>query len=104
MAQPAQAMYGPLSIRSRKKRDIVKIWKLQWQYLFDQPRSQFVQMGFHFAQLSSYVQSLKTSQESLATADERTRYLTDHIYHIISRRPECFHRRAHLRNAAVKPP
>ncbi|CAO2657023.1 Nn.00g058260.m01.CDS01 [Neocucurbitaria sp. VM-36] len=79
-------------------------WKLEWQYLFDQPRSQFVQMGFCFAQLLTYDLSLKTrsaaARESLLnemvrlsttiinvameTADERTRHLTDHIYHMIS--------------------
>ncbi|KAF2791830.1 hypothetical protein K505DRAFT_418841 [Melanomma pulvis-pyrius CBS 109.77] len=79
-------------------------WKEEWKYLFDQPRSQFVQMGFHFAQLLIYDQSLKTrsaaARESLLsemirlstaiinlameTTDERTRHLTDHIYHMIS--------------------
>ena len=77
--------------------------KEEWQFLFDQPRSQFVQMGFCFAQLLTYDQSLKTRsaavRESLInemvrlspaiinlamnTADERTRHLTDHIYHML---------------------
>jgi hypothetical protein len=70
----------------------------------DQPRSQFVQMGFHFAQLLVYDQSLKSRsaavRESLlsemvgnaaaiinlamGTTDARTRHLSDHIYHIIT--------------------
>ncbi|OAG08726.1 uncharacterized protein CC84DRAFT_1194815 [Paraphaeosphaeria sporulosa] len=79
-------------------------WKEEWGWLLDQPRSQFVQMGFYFAQLMAYDQSLKTGssavRESLLsemvrlsssiinlamnTTDERTRHLTDHIYHMIS--------------------
>ncbi|KAF2730205.1 hypothetical protein EJ04DRAFT_580042 [Polyplosphaeria fusca] len=79
-------------------------WKEEWNYLLEQPRSQFVQMGFWFAQLLVYDQSLKTRsaavRESLLqemvrlsmgiiniamdTADDRTRHLTDHIYHMIS--------------------
>jgi len=70
----------------------------------DLPRSQFVQMGFHFAQLLIYDQSLKSRsaavRESLLsemvrlsatilriamdTADDRTRHLSDHIYHMIT--------------------
>lgn len=79
-------------------------WKEEWGWLLDQPRSQFVQMGFYFAQLMAYDQSLKIGssavRESLlsemvrlsssiinlamTTTDERTRHLTDHIYHMIS--------------------
>ncbi|OCK82088.1 hypothetical protein K432DRAFT_349705 [Lepidopterella palustris CBS 459.81] len=79
-------------------------WKEEWKFLFDQPRSQFVQMGFHFAQLIIYDRSLKSGsaavQESLIsemarlstaiinlameTTDDRTRHLTDHIYHMIA--------------------
>jgi hypothetical protein len=79
-------------------------WKEEWGWLLDQPRSQFVQMGFYFAQLMAYDQSLKSGssavRESLLsemvrlsssiinlamnTTDERTRHLTDHIYHMIS--------------------
>ncbi|KAF2109470.1 hypothetical protein BDV96DRAFT_237091 [Lophiotrema nucula] len=79
-------------------------WKEEWNFLLEQPRSQFVQMGFWFAQLLVYDQSLKTRsaavRESLLqemvrlstaiinlaidSADERTRHLTDHIYHMIS--------------------
>jgi len=82
---------------------VLQSWKEEWQFLFDQPRSQFVQMGFCFAQLLTYDQSLKTSsavaRESLInemvrlstaiinlamnTTDERTQHLTDHIYHML---------------------
>ncbi|KAJ4372515.1 hypothetical protein N0V83_004289 [Neocucurbitaria cava] len=93
---------GPVDLP--KTQTALQKWKMEWQYLFDQPRSQFVQMGFYFAQLLTYDQSLKTrsaaARESLLnemvrlsttiinvameTADERTRHLTDHIYHMIS--------------------
>ncbi|KAH7142755.1 putative C6 finger domain protein [Dactylonectria estremocensis] len=70
----------------------------------DQPRSQFLQMGFHFAHLLAYCQSLKSPKVmvgdsllaemvrlsqtiinlAIDTTDERTRHLTDHIYHIVT--------------------
>jgi hypothetical protein len=70
----------------------------------DQPRSQFLQMGFHFAQLLVYDKALKSRsaavresrimemtrlsaaimQLALDTADFRTRHLSDHIYHMIT--------------------
>jgi hypothetical protein len=70
----------------------------------DQPRSQFLEMGFQFAHLLLYDQSLKSwsarAQESLLsdmvqrastiiqlaidTTDDRTRHLSDHIYHMIT--------------------
>jgi hypothetical protein len=79
-------------------------WKQEWNFVLDQPRSQFLQMGFHFAQLLAYDQSLKARsarvRESLLsemlrlsaaiinvamdTTDERTRHLSDHIYHMIT--------------------
>lgn len=96
-------------------------WKKEWAFLFgkpceqyqssnlliwkpEQPRSQFLQMGFYFAQLVLYDLSLKsrstTVRESLLTEmskvsvsiiqlamdtkDDRTRHLTDHIYHMIT--------------------
>lgn len=79
-------------------------WKEEWKFLFDQPRSQFIQMGYHFAQLLTYDRSLKTRSAAVRetlliemvrlsttimklamdTADERTRHLTDHIYHMLS--------------------
>ncbi len=95
-------------------------WKQEWGFLFgklsvvclelyltidaDQPRSQFLQMGFHFAQLLAFDHSLKSRsaavRESLLsemvrisssilnlameTTDDRTRHLSDHIYHVIT--------------------
>lgn len=82
-------------------------WQRDWAGLFNQPRSQFLQMGFHFAHLLAHCQSLKSTPRatvvmrlplliemirlaksiiSLAmdTTDERTRHLTDHIYHVIT--------------------
>lgn len=79
-------------------------WKHVWYFLFDQPRSQFLQMGLHFAELLIHEQCLNNRsaavRESLVsemvrvsssilntameTADERTRHLTDHIYHMIT--------------------
>jgi hypothetical protein len=75
-------------------------------YVFttDQPRSQFLQMGFHFAHLLAYYQSLKSTQFTMGipvlsemvrlsktiinlaidTSDDRTRHLTDHIYHVVT--------------------
>lgn len=70
----------------------------------DEPRSQFLHMGFHFAHLLAYCQSLKSPksvihspiikesirlsqsiiQLAIDTTDERTRHLTDHIYHVIT--------------------
>ncbi|KAE9370923.1 hypothetical protein N431DRAFT_343941 [Stipitochalara longipes BDJ] len=79
-------------------------WREEWKFLFDQPRSQFIRMGFHFAQLLVYDQALKSRsaavresritemtrlsaaimQLALDTADVRTRHLSDHIYHMIT--------------------
>ncbi|KAE8449049.1 hypothetical protein EG329_008637 [Mollisiaceae sp. DMI_Dod_QoI] len=79
-------------------------WKQEWMFLFDQPRSQFIQMGFHFAQLLVYDRALKSRsaavresilsemirlsaaiiQLALDTTDVRTRHLSDHIYHMIT--------------------
>lgn len=70
----------------------------------DQPRSQFLQMGFHFAYLLAYYQSLKSPRSVMSTstlsemirlsrtiinlaidtADDRTRHLTDQIYHLVT--------------------
>jgi len=92
------------SVDLPKTQAALHTWKEEWKWLFDQPRSQFVQMGFHFAQLLIYDQSLKSRsaavRESLLsemvrlstamlnlameTTDDRTRHLTDHIYHMIS--------------------
>lgn len=79
-------------------------WKHVWTFLFDQPRSQFLQMGYHFAQLLIFEQSLNNKsaavresllsemvrlcsailQLAMETTDERTKHLTDHIYHMIT--------------------
>jgi hypothetical protein len=97
-------------------------WKKAWQFILgstsptpptlsslslikvEQPRAQFLFMGFHFAHLLLYDQCLKTktarARESVIsemiqhstsiirlaidTADDRTRHLTDHIYHMIT--------------------
>lgn len=96
-------------------------WKKEWQFVLCmspthdksnktntnnavQPRAQFLLMGFHFAHLLLYDQSLKTktarARESMLsemisqsthiihlaidTTDERTRHLSDHIYHMIT--------------------
>jgi len=70
----------------------------------DQQRSQFLQMGFYFGQLLASHQTLCNASISpkssilaemvhlcktiinlaIETADERTRHLTDHIYHILT--------------------
>lgn len=82
----------------------LKRWKSDWSFLFDQPRHHFLQMSFAFAQLLMYEQCLQNKsaavRESLVsqmlqlcsdivrlamdTDDERTPYLTDHIYHILT--------------------
>ncbi|KAF2161536.1 hypothetical protein M409DRAFT_27934 [Zasmidium cellare ATCC 36951] len=79
-------------------------WKHVWAFLFDQPRSQFLQMGYHFAQLLVFEQSLNNKsaavresllsemvrlcsgilQLAMETSDDRTKHLTDHIYHMIT--------------------
>ncbi|KAK4082075.1 hypothetical protein Purlil1_11298 [Purpureocillium lilacinum] len=84
--------------------DALQSWKQRWAALFNQQRSQFLQMGFYFGQLLASHQTLcnaSTSPKSsilaemvhlcktiinlaIETADERTRHLTDHIYHILT--------------------
>ncbi|KAJ3459684.1 hypothetical protein MRS44_015757 [Fusarium solani] len=79
-------------------------WQREWTGLYHGPRSQFLQMGFHFAHLLTYYQSLKSPKSvmhnsiledmirhskavinlAVDKADERTRHLTDHIYHIVT--------------------
>lgn len=87
-----------------KTQSALRAWREEWKFLFDQPRSQFIQMGYHFAQLLTYDRSLKTKSAAVRetlliemihlsttiirlamdTTDERTRHLTDHIYHMLS--------------------
>jgi hypothetical protein len=70
----------------------------------DQPRSQFLQLGFHFAHLLADCESLKATKPAVSdralsdvvqsskqiidifldTADERTRHLTDHVYNVVT--------------------
>lgn len=72
--------------------------------ILDEPRSQFLQMGFHFAHLLAYYQSARSPQAlldgsiilemievssniinlAIDTTDDRTRHLTDHIYHTVT--------------------
>ncbi|KAJ5110180.1 hypothetical protein N7532_002825 [Penicillium argentinense] len=79
-------------------------WKDQWASLFDEPRSQFLQMGFHFAHFLAYYQSVRSPERlmdgsaimemidlsrtiinlAIDTTDDRTRHLTDHIYHVVT--------------------
>lgn len=76
----------------------------EWDVRVDQPRSQFLQMGYHFALLLTFCQSLRTATSetrntmlsemidpctsimnlAVDTTDERTQHLTDHIYHVIT--------------------
>ncbi|KAJ5248896.1 hypothetical protein N7468_000347 [Penicillium chermesinum] len=83
----------------------LQTWRRKWEFVLEQPRSQFLLMGFHFSNLLLYEHSLKSSKtprarESLVsemirhstaiirlamdTVDERTRHLSDHIYHMIT--------------------
>ncbi|KAF2485633.1 hypothetical protein BDY17DRAFT_322462 [Neohortaea acidophila] len=79
-------------------------WKEEWAFLFNQPRRQFLEISFFFAGLLMYEQSLSSKsaavRESLVSemirlssniltlsmekADERTKHLTDHVYHVIT--------------------
>ncbi|KAJ5984949.1 hypothetical protein N7499_008793 [Penicillium canescens] len=82
----------------------LQTWKRKWEFVLDQPRSQFLSMGFHFSHLLLYEHALKSKsararesvvsemirhstaivQLAMDTVDERTRHLTDHIYHMIT--------------------
>lgn len=99
---PASAF--PAGIDLPKAQDALAAWRREWAFLFDEPRSQFISMGILFAHLLMYEQSLHSKsaavRESLIaemvrlcteivtlameTADERTKHLTDHIYHMIT--------------------
>ncbi|KAH6624021.1 hypothetical protein B0J18DRAFT_427082 [Chaetomium sp. MPI-SDFR-AT-0129] len=81
----------------------LRSWRTEWEFLFKQPRSQFLQMGFDFAQLLTLRRAVKANHSrmgnsrlakliqlttsiinlAMETADERTQHLTDHIYHIV---------------------
>ncbi|KAM3433620.1 hypothetical protein NHJ13734_006386 [Beauveria thailandica] len=78
-------------------------WKNEHENLLNEPRSQFLQMSFSFAHLLAYCQATQSLQSSpntcfvldmielsrdiinlaMDTTDDRTRHLTDHIYHLI---------------------
>ncbi|RAL04664.1 uncharacterized protein BO80DRAFT_461731 [Aspergillus ibericus CBS 121593] len=82
----------------------LQAWKQEWREVLEQPRSQFLLMGFHFSTLLLYNQSQPTTphtsstpsiremthhaitiiQTAIDTEDARTRHLTDHIYHMIT--------------------
>ncbi|KAF3027066.1 hypothetical protein E8E15_008137 [Penicillium rubens] len=79
-------------------------WRRKWEFVIEQPRSQFLSMGFHFSYLLLYEHALKANSSraresvvpelirhskaivklAMDTVDERTRHLTDHIYHMIT--------------------
>lgn len=80
------------------------IWQHDWKKLFDEPRSQFLQLGFKFTYLFAHYQSLQSSQTKIQhttlidmialakdiitlivdTTDGLSQYLTDHVYHIVT--------------------
>ncbi|SPN98645.1 related to nicotinamide mononucleotide permease [Cephalotrichum gorgonifer] len=82
----------------------LRTWRAEWESLFDQPRSQFLQMGYYFALLLTLGQAVKSTHSRMGdsplselvrlttsiinlamdTTDERTQHLTDHIYHVIT--------------------
>ncbi|KAJ5375542.1 hypothetical protein N7517_007548 [Penicillium concentricum] len=82
----------------------LQTWRRKWEFVLEQPRSQFLSMGFHFCHLLLYEHALKAKssraresvvsemirhstaivQLAMDTVDERTRHLTDHIYHMIT--------------------
>lgn len=88
----------------REVQAALRNWREEWAFLFQQPRSTFLQMGLHFAQVLAYNESMKVRsaavRESLvvemlqsssdildlamSTADDRTKHLSDHIYHLIA--------------------
>lgn len=91
-------------VRLPRAQNALQKWKSEWSSLFAQPRHQFLQMGFDFAQLLLYERSLNARstnvrQSLLAemlrlsedildgamnAADTRTEHLTDHVYHVIT--------------------
>ncbi|KAF4337496.1 hypothetical protein FBEOM_8594 [Fusarium beomiforme] len=94
--------HAPIDLAGTKL--ALQTWQQDWVVLFHEPRSQFLQMGFHFAHLLAHCQSLKSPKSvmhssvlkemikhsriiinlAIDTTDDRTRHLTDHIYHILS--------------------
>lgn len=90
--------------------------------LLEEPRSQFLQMGFHFAHLLAYYQSARSPQSLMDgsmilemidlsstiinlvidTTDDRTRHLTDHIYHIVTFSALTLCRLVHMYDAQLR--
>ncbi|THZ31009.1 hypothetical protein D6C91_00942 [Aureobasidium pullulans] len=82
----------------------IQSWKSEWNFLFEQERHHFLQMGCSFAQLlileralgksseavdeSSIVQMVQYCsdilQAAIRTPDDRTEHLTHHVYHMIT--------------------
>ncbi|KAJ5734677.1 hypothetical protein N7533_013080 [Penicillium manginii] len=82
----------------------LQTWKKEWEFLLEQPRSQFLSMGFHFSNLILYEHALKSKsargRDSVVSemirhstailhlpmdaVDQHTRHLSDHIYHMIT--------------------
>lgn len=80
------------------------LWQSDWKRLFEEPRSQFLQLGFKFTYLLAHYQSLQSSQAKIQhtnlidmialatdiitlivdTTDGLSQYLTDHVYHIVT--------------------
>ncbi|CEN61865.1 hypothetical protein ASPCAL08513 [Aspergillus calidoustus] len=93
---------GPVDIQQSMA--ALQAWSKEWQFVLEQPRAQFLMMGFHFSHLLLYDRCLKSksarAKESVVsemlshattiirlamdTVDERTRHLSDHIYHMIT--------------------
>ncbi|KAL3474626.1 hypothetical protein BJX99DRAFT_271582 [Aspergillus californicus] len=101
-----RAVYEQLAVQVDIQRSIagLQAWSKEWQFVLEQPRAQFLMMGFHFSHLLLYDRCLKSksarAQESVVsemashataiiqiamdTVDDRTRHLSDHIYHMIT--------------------
>ncbi|CEJ94354.1 hypothetical protein VHEMI09892 [[Torrubiella] hemipterigena] len=82
----------------------LELWQRDWKKLFDEPRSQFLQLGFKFTYLFAHYQWLQSSQMKsqpttlidmialatdiitviVDTTDGLSQYLTDHVYHIVT--------------------
>lgn len=92
------------SVNLLQAQTALQSWKHDWVFIFNQPRAQFLQIGYHFAQLLIYEQSLNNKsaavresllsemvrlcsgilQMAMETSDDRTKHLSDHIYHMIT--------------------
>ncbi|KPI35775.1 putative transcriptional regulatory protein [Cyphellophora attinorum] len=98
-------IYDQSSSRTTDRREAERTlqnWRKEWTALFQQPRSQFLVMGDHFALLllaSRSKSRIANDDEALSelvrlstsilnlflnTDDDRIQHLTDHIYHIFT--------------------